>query len=110
MKDQVTGTLAQTASREVEEESNGYYAHHAYDLEKQPFIDALMEKSKGSLLYRMYWKKVQIIAEDILFKAIEKGKDDHNKEYKGFKWVPAKDILDSIEKNVSPLKVRERCV
>jgi hypothetical protein len=104
--DNISATLAQTASREVEEESNGYYAHHPYDLESQPFIDTLTKREKkGSLLYRMYWKKVQKVDSDILFKALEEAQEGHNKEYKSFLWVPVSKILASLKREKSKIKL-----
>ncbi len=101
-------TLSETASREVKEESNGYYAHHPYDLENLPFIDVLRERAnKGSLLYRMYWKKVKKVSEEILLNALETSQESHSKEYKNFMWVPVETILASLKKKKTILKVAE---
>ncbi len=92
--------LSKTASREVMEESNGYYAHHPSDLERQPFIDVLTEQPlKGALLYRMYMKKVKKVDAAILLQASKEAHHSHNQEFLEFIWVPVEEIVGAVKKN-----------
>lgn len=89
--------LSQTASREVIEESNGYYAHHPLELERLPFIDMLSgSPDQGSLLYRMYLKKVKLVDTALLQKASVTAVKSHSQEYVNFRWIPAAKVLKAI--------------
>jgi len=91
-------TLDQTASREAEEETNGYYAYHPHDLKSLPFID-LYDKRKEdeSVFYRLYWKKVRLVDTHILMKALEEGGQAEGKEYTEFHWVSLRKILTALK-------------
>lgn len=68
---QISGDLAETASREVEEESSGYFAHHPHTLRGLPFIDILSKKGGSTFLYRMYFKKVPMVDSKNLINALK---------------------------------------
>ncbi len=104
----LSADLAQTAAREVEEESNGIFAHHPRLLRLQPFIDTFDPVKNKGFLYRMYWQEVQYVPEETLKAEMEKATKHHCKEYRDFRWVSVQKVLQAIRAGHSIVRIDEQ--
>lgn len=95
-------SLFHTAARETEEESNGLYCPHPYLVKNQPYIDMY----DGSLLYRMYWQKVQYLDKEILNARLN-GATTSGRELKEFLWVKSKRILEAVKTQKPLVRIDE---
>ena len=82
--------LAKTASREVLEESIGFYAITPLDLYRS--FSHTAETDKG-VFYRMYFSEVEFIDTRVLNDALKQAKGC-SKEYTSFYWVSLSDLVN----------------
>lgn len=94
--------LFHTAARETEEESNQLYCPHPYLVRNQPYIDMY----DGSLLYRMYWQKVQYLDREIL-NARLKVATTTGQELKDFLWVRSHHLLEAVKTQKPLIRIDE---
>jgi 8-oxo-dGTP pyrophosphatase MutT (NUDIX family) len=94
--------LFHTAARETEEESNQLYCSHPYLVKNQPYIDMY----DGSLLYRMYWQKVQYLDREILNARLN-GATTTGRELKEFLWVRSHHLLEAVKTQKPLIRIDE---
>lgn len=98
-------TLADTASREVLEESMGIFHYIPMDLQKFPSHDV---RNEDGTIYRMYIAPHDYVPAEIFKKRLQTQTRHEQREHVDFKWVPIKDILSHLGQTATPEEKKKK--